>query len=110
MNLCVAAMSADPRFMSPLERVSLIVKLGEIDPSLVLGLDEEMTILFPTTLRRLNAAQWDLSAVDWPLWLRLLPPLRRFVQMSYEPIGSLQKQKLSWHHTRKNIKQLRHGI
>ena len=108
INFGVAAMSADPRFMDPLERVSLITRLGMIDPSLVLRLEEEMTILFPTAQKRLKAQGWNLNTAKLPFYLR--GPLSKFVQISYSPIKSLGKQKVSYGYTLKNIIQLRHGI
>ncbi len=106
--LDVAAMSGDPRFMDPLERISLIVKLGAIDPALVLKLQEEFTILFPTTKKRLLAEGWSHNNIKLPFYLR--GPLRKFVQVSYEPVRSIMKMKISKKNTIKNIIQLRHGI
>ncbi len=104
----VAAMSGDPRFMDPLERISLIAKLGTIDPALVLKLEEEMTILFPTALKRLKAEGWSNNNIKLPFYLRGI--LRKYVQFSYEPIRSFTKMKISKKNTIKNIIQLRHGI
>lgn len=108
MDFGVSAMSADPRFMDPLERISLITQLGNIDPALVLRLEEEMTILFPTTSKRLSKKGWNILHDHVPFYLR--GPLRKYVQISYEPVYSLKKQKVSLRHTMKNLIQLRHGI
>jgi len=108
INSSVSAMTADPRFMDPLERISLITRLGEIDPKLVLRLEEEMTILFPTALKRLKAKGWQANHKNLPFFLR--GPLGKYLQISYEPLSSLKKRKISWRFTLKNILQLRHGI
>jgi uncharacterized Fe-S cluster-containing radical SAM superfamily protein len=60
----VAAMSADPRIMTPEERRSLIERLTEIDLDLALNLEEEVVDPYKTTLARLRYAGLDL---DWPL-------------------------------------------
>jgi len=60
----VAAMSADPRITTPKERESLIRKLMEIDPALLLNLEEEVVDGYDTTLARLKFAGWKL---EWPL-------------------------------------------
>lgn len=60
----VAAMSADPRIMTPEERRSLIERLADIDPGLALKLEEEVVDPYKTTLARLRYAGLDL---DWPL-------------------------------------------
>ncbi len=104
----VGAMSGDPRFMTPLERVSLIVKLGSIDPELVLKLEEEFTILFPTARKRLEAGGWNDNSNNLPFLLKL--PLLNNIQISYEPVKYLAKRKISIKNTIKNIIQLRHGI
>ncbi len=104
----VAAMSGDPRFMTPLERISLIVKLGTIDPALVLKLEEEFTILFPTTKKRLETEGWIYNYTNLPFYLRW--PIMKFVQISYEPVKLLAKRKISIKNTIKNLIQLRHGI
>ena len=104
----IAAMSQDPRFMTALERISLIVKLGTIDPALVLKLEEEMTILFPTAKKRLEAGGWNSNDLNLPFFLK--GPLFKFVQISYEPIRLVAKRRISFKHTIKNIIQLRHGI
>ena len=104
----VAAMSADPRFMDPLERVGLITRLGEIDPSLVLRLEEEMTVLVPTARKRLNAYGWEAGKVKYPFYV--IGPLRKYVQVSYMPIKLLKKQKVDYGFSLKNLIQLRHGI
>jgi uncharacterized Fe-S cluster-containing radical SAM superfamily protein len=106
----VAAMSADPRFMPPLERVSLIGKLAAIDPALVLALEEEMTVLFPTTQKRLDSDGWDYSNVRTSRIVRYVPFLQKFVQYSYEPVSSLKRQKVSLRYTMKAIRELFYGI
>jgi len=60
----VAAMSADPRIVTPKERENLIRKLAEIDTRLVLNLEEEVMDAYDTTLARLKLAGWN---VEWPL-------------------------------------------
>ena len=108
MDFGVAAMSVDPRFMTPLERVSLFTRLGEIDPELILKLEEEMTILFPTAKKRLKSHGWNTDHVQLPFFLR--GPLKKYVQMSYASVHYLKRHKISYFHTLKNIIQLRHGI
>jgi len=58
----VAAMSADPRIMSPGERAALIKKLHAIDPTLVRSLEEEIVDPYKTTFLRLEKAGCPL---DW---------------------------------------------
>ncbi|HHJ10640.1 MAG TPA: radical SAM protein [Bacteroidetes bacterium] len=108
INFGVAAMSADPRFMDPLERVGLITRVGEIDPALVLRLEEEMTVLVPTAKKRLNAYGWKAGKVKYPFYV--IGPLRKYVQVSYMPIKSLKKQKVNFGFLLKNLIQLKHGI
>lgn len=60
----IAAMSADPRIMSPNERRSLIDRLAEIDLGLANNLEEEVIDPYKTTLARLRYADFHL---DWPL-------------------------------------------
>ena len=60
----VAAMSADPRIVTTEERENLIRKLAEIDPRLVLNLEEEVMDGYNTTLARLKYANLK---VKWPL-------------------------------------------
>ncbi len=103
----VAAMSADPRFMSPLERVSLIVKLGEIDPSLVLSLEEEMVILYEKTLKRLKSMGWNFRE-NQISGLQKIPFLRRFLQVSYAPVSSLARSQISKGEVKKAVKELFH--
>ena len=93
--------------MDPLERISLIVKLGAIDPALVLNLEEEFTILFPTAKKRLAAEGWNNKNLNVPFYLR---PLLKYIQVSYYPIRFLEKKKVSKRYTIKSIIQLRHGI
>lgn len=105
LNFDIAAMSADPRFMDPLERISLIAKLADIDPGLVLNLEEEMAILYKTTVKRLKAPGWDQSRRLLP-FLQKLPLLRHFLQYSYLPISSLAQKKFNRGFTLKAIKEL----
>jgi uncharacterized Fe-S cluster-containing radical SAM superfamily protein len=60
----VAAMSADSRLMSPIERAALLKKLHCIDPTLVKSLEEEIVDPYETTLLRLEKAGYQLK---WPL-------------------------------------------
>jgi uncharacterized Fe-S cluster-containing radical SAM superfamily protein len=60
----VAFMSADPRITTPEERNSLMQKLAEIDPRLLLSLEEEVMDPYNTTLARLKYAN---VKVEWPL-------------------------------------------
>jgi len=60
----VAAMSADPRIMTPEERRGLIERLEDVDLGLALNLEEEIVDRYRTTLARLRYASLDL---DWPL-------------------------------------------
>jgi uncharacterized Fe-S cluster-containing radical SAM superfamily protein len=60
----VAAMSADPRIMTPEERRGLIERLEDVDLGLALNLEEEIVDRYRTTLARLRYAGLDL---DWPL-------------------------------------------
>lgn len=103
----VAAMSADPRFMSPLERVSLIVKLGEIDPALVLNLEEEMVILYEKALKRLKAIGWNFRE-NQVSGLQKIPFLRRFLQVSYAPVSLLARSQISRGDVKKAVKELFH--
>ncbi len=73
----VAAMSADPRIVTPEERENLIQKLAEIDPSLLSSLEEEVMDGYKTTLARLKLAGWR---VEWPL------------KKVYSPIRGLPKE------------------
>jgi len=68
----VAAMSADPRIVTPEERENLIRKLAETDPRLVINLEEEVMDGYDTTLARLKLADWK---VEWPL-KRVSKPIR----------------------------------
>jgi len=72
----VAAMSADPRITTPKERESLIRKLAEIEPALLLNLEEEVVDGYNTTLARLKHAGWKL---EWPL-KRIYKPVKEFVR------------------------------
>jgi len=60
----VAAMSADPRITTPTERENLFRKLAEIDPQLLVNLEEEVMDDYKTTLDRLKLAGWK---IEWPL-------------------------------------------
>ncbi len=72
----VAAMSADPRITTPKERESLIRKLTEIEPTLLLSLEEEVVDGYNTTLDRLKHAGWK---IEWPL-KRIYKPVRELVK------------------------------
>ena len=72
----VAAMSADPRVTTPEERESLIQKLAEIEPRLLLSLEEEVVDGYDTTLARLKLAGWKL---EWPL-KRIYKPVRELLK------------------------------
>ncbi len=73
----VAAMSADPRIVEAEERGNLIRRLAEIDPRLVLNLEEEVMDSYNTTIARLKYAN---LRVKWPL------------QEVYTPITKLPKK------------------
>ena len=60
----VASMSADPRIMTTEERKNLMRKLAEIDPRLLLSLEEEVMDGYNTTLARLRFAGLEIK---WPL-------------------------------------------
>jgi len=60
----VAAMSADPRIMTPKERENLAQKLAEIDRRLLKSLEEEVMDGYDTTLARLKLAGLK---IEWPL-------------------------------------------
>ena len=57
----VAAMSADPRIMKPEERRESIKRLAEIEPKLLLNLEEEIVDLYKNTLKRLKYAGIELN-------------------------------------------------
>ena len=107
-NYTVSAMSADPRFMTPLERISLITRLGEIDPKLVLNLEEEVAYLFPVAERLMKNHGWNVYHNNLPFFLK--GPIQKYLQISYEPLNNIGKRKLSIRRTLKNLVQLRHGI
>jgi uncharacterized Fe-S cluster-containing radical SAM superfamily protein len=107
-NFGVSAMSRDPRFMDPLERISLMSHLGIIDPELVLKLEEEVIYLFPTALRRIKAAGWKINGSKIPFYMR--GPLKKYLHYSYNSFRSLQNSRLSLRYTIKNFIQLHHGI
>ncbi|MCP8320315.1 MAG: radical SAM protein [archaeon] len=71
----VAAMSADPRIMSLSERKELMLKLLEMNPKLLLELEEEIIDPYNTTLARLNYAGLDLK---WPL-KEIYKPIKRIL-------------------------------
>jgi len=79
----VAAMSADPRFMPPDERTSLIERLVEIDPQLLLSLEEEVVDDCDTTLARLRLAGWR---VKWPL-KRIYTPVKELLKKRHPRRG-----------------------
>jgi len=72
----VAAMSADPRIMTPTERENLIKKLAEIDPRLLANLEEEVMDDYKTTLARLQLADWK---IEWPL-KRIYTPIKEVIK------------------------------
>jgi len=74
----VAAMSADPRIMTPAERENLIKKLAEIDPRLLANLEEEVMDDYNTTLARLKLAGWK---IEWPL-KRIYTPIREIIKQT----------------------------
>lgn len=78
VNFHVAAMSADPRIVTPEERENLIKRLGEIDPRLLLNLEEEVMDGYETTLARLKFAGMK---VEWPL-KKVYAPIRELPKKS----------------------------
>jgi len=78
----VASMSADPRIVTPKERENLIKKLAEIDPSLLLSLEEEIVDGYNTTLERLRYAGLK---VEWPL-KRIYKPINEALGGERSPI------------------------
>jgi uncharacterized Fe-S cluster-containing radical SAM superfamily protein len=78
----VAAMSGDPRIMTPEERNCLIDRLATIDPRLPLDLEEEVVDPYKTTLARLKYAGLELS---WPLRKTYAPTRSRNGQNSLTP-------------------------
>ncbi len=81
----VAAMSADTRIVSSEERVSLARKLMEIDPHLLLNLEEEVVDPYETTLARLRYAGFK---VEWPpkeVYTPIKTQLKRIRQASQLP-------------------------
>ncbi|MFQ6065239.1 MAG: radical SAM protein [Candidatus Bathyarchaeia archaeon] len=77
----VAAMSADPRIMTPKERDSLMEKLAEIDPHLLSSLEEEVVDPYKTTLARLKYADFK---VEWPL-KQVYTPIKTIVKKGRDP-------------------------
>ncbi len=74
----VAAMSADPRIMKPKERESLMQKLAEVEPNLLLSLEEEVMDGYDTTLARLKFARLK---VKWPLE-QVYTPIKKLLRES----------------------------
>lgn len=74
----VAAMSADPRIVTTEERENLMRKLAEIDPRLVLNLEEEVMDGYKTTLARLKHANLK---VKWPL-RQVYTPIKELLKKS----------------------------
>ncbi len=107
-NYSVSAMSLDPRFMDPLERISLITRLGEIDPSIVLKMQEEVTYLLPVSQRLLERIGWETNYKNLPFFLRGI--IKKYLQITYKPISSLSHHRISIKQTLRNFKHLRHGI
>jgi len=110
LNFSVAAMSADPRFMSPEERISLIGKLASIDPALALNLEEEMVVLYPDTVKRIEAMKLD-SYAGRIRALERIPVLGRFLQVSYQPVSTLARKSLvkSLKYSVRAFRELYHG-
>ncbi|KXA96657.1 hypothetical protein AKJ37_04710 [candidate division MSBL1 archaeon SCGC-AAA259I09] len=69
----VAGMMDDPRIVSEDERKNLAHRLEQIHPALVENFEGEVVDPYDSTLKRLEAAGFDLS---WPLE-RKYPPLRK---------------------------------
>jgi uncharacterized Fe-S cluster-containing radical SAM superfamily protein len=76
----VAAMSADPRITTAKERENLIRKLMEIDPVLLLNLEEEIVDGYDTTLARLKFAGWKL---EWPL-KKVYKPIKELIERGFK--------------------------
>ena len=74
----VASMSADPRIMTPEERNNLMQKLAEIDPHLLLNLEEEVMDGYNTTIARLKFAGLK---VKWPL-KQVYAPVKELLRKS----------------------------
>jgi len=107
-NYGVSAMSLDPRFMGPLERISLITRLGEIDPAIVLKMQEEVTYLHAVSQRLLKKIGWETHHANLPFFLR--GKINKYLQITYKPVFSLSQRQISIKQTLKNFIQLRHGI
>ncbi|RLG51497.1 MAG: molybdenum cofactor biosynthesis protein MoaA [Thermoproteota archaeon] len=71
----VAAMSADPRLMSPEERLELYRRLAGISPELPKVLEEEVCDPYDTALARLKLAGFK---IEWPL-KQVYPPISKIV-------------------------------
>jgi hypothetical protein len=69
-------MTADLCITTPKERENLIRKLAEIEPTLLVNLEEEVVDGYKTTLARLKSAGWKL---EWPL-KRIYKPVRELVR------------------------------
>lgn len=78
----VAAMSSDPRIMTPKERENLIRKLTDVDPHLLENLEEEVMDDYSATLARLKLAGWK---IDWPLKRIYAPVKERLSDHTLEP-------------------------
>jgi len=74
----VASMSADPRIMTIKERKNLMRKLAEIDPRLLLDLEEEVMEGYNTTLARLRFAGLE---VEWPI-KQIYAPVKELLKKS----------------------------
>ena len=80
----VASMSADPRIMTSEERNNLMQKLSEIDPDLLLNLEEEVMDAYNTTLARLKFAGLK---VKWPL-RQVYAPVKELLRKSRTYFGT----------------------
>jgi len=72
----VAAMIGDPRIVTKRERLAFMEKLAEIDPKLLIELEEEVVDPYSTTLRRLELAGYKL---EWPL-RKIYAPISRLIR------------------------------
>lgn len=103
-NLMVAAMSRDPRIMSPEERVMLIAELAKIHPEVVLRLDEEVLGFPIDTMRRMKLAGFHHSRRPriFGLW--------KYIQRPYKPMSNLGENRFSLTSTLKAIREAINGI
>jgi hypothetical protein len=99
IDFTVAAMSADPRLMTPIERICLIKELAAIDPSLVLRLEEEVAYIFAPTRRRMEAVMLDSE----------IGGIHKWFPRSYVPIRSLQEKRFSLYRMLNNLRELLAG-